>query len=76
MSNLTKDPMTYLEAARKSEESAKALQQMLLDSHVFRGCWNCDYMNRDTNVCQRFKLQPPVQVITFGCRDWVMLIPF
>ena len=70
-------PMTIGQMIRTMDPAVQALHSYALEVGLVRGCWNCDNMNRDTNVCQKYKVQPPVRVITFSCgADWVDRIPF
>ena len=48
----------------------------LVARQFLRCCFNCDDMNKDTNVCQKYKMQPPVRVMTFSCPEWTPEIPF
>lgn len=62
---------------RISVPAADALFRELIRSQVIRSCANCDAMNTTTNVCQTFKLQPPVNTMVFSCGDhWEPMIPF
>ncbi len=38
-------------------------------------CWNCAWSDHELGMCKKYKAVPPMQVITFGCKDWD-LVPF
>jgi len=70
-------PMTFAQKLRTMDPAIQALHSYALEFGLVRSCWSCDNMNRDTNVCQKFKVQPPVRVITFSCGpDWEERVPF
>lgn len=57
--------------------AADALFRELIQAQVIRSCINCDHMNIETNVCFKYKMQPPAPTIVFGCGEgWFPLIPF
>jgi uncharacterized protein YwlG (UPF0340 family) len=72
-----KEPLTLGQALRKMEPAVEALHAYLQENGVVHSCWNCEHMNRDTNICQQYKAQPPIRVMTFSCgAGWTDRIPF
>lgn len=33
-------------------------------------CWNCAYSDHEKGMCKKYNAIPPMQIITFGCKDW------
>lgn len=49
---------------------ADGLQRIAKENHVYKCCWNCVNVNKAQDKCGKYNVKPPIEVITFGCRDW------
>lgn len=61
----------------KMLEAAGLLHRDLVNRQVFRGCFNCEYMDKKASICSKFQCSPPVEIVTFSCgKEWLGEIPF
>ena len=73
----TADQIRLREVEKRKVEEHEAIkkhQDLLMRTHTWRTCLNCD--NWSQNKCIKFKAVPPPHVIVNGCKDWEDDIPF
>lgn len=64
------------EEGNKLAQAKELIHKELLECEVIHGCVNCAHCDVDKNLCNLYNLQPPIRVVTFGCPNWVSIIPF
>lgn len=50
-----------------SSAMAEAIETMDIP---FQSCINCDFFNKEAEICKIVNRRPPAQVIVFGCKSW------
>jgi hypothetical protein len=53
-----------------------ACHKEMIDGQIFRSCLNCDHWGSETDMCGKFEVKPPAEVIVFSCPEWFPDIPF
>ncbi|USL90008.1 hypothetical protein [Vibrio phage vB_VpaS_CHI] len=46
------------------------------DVGVIKTCRNCEHVDLGANVCKKYNSTPPISVVTTGCPEWELFIPF
>ncbi len=54
----------------------KYAQSKMSDVGVIMTCRNCTFCDLEKSVCAKFNAQPPISVVTTGCDEWEIMIPF
>ena len=56
---------------------ANRFHKQAIDHAIFQSCLNCDQFKVNENICQKFGVTPPAEVIVYSCgKDWAPDIPF
>lgn len=51
-------------------KNANPVHRYLVDQQVLPTCLNCSQFNKETNLCLLAGVQPPPEVLVFGCERW------
>ena len=55
----------------------KGLHESLINRQLICSCFNCEHMNKETELCDLYKMRPPMHIIIYACGDsWMGEIPF
>lgn len=57
-------------------ETTAAVHRELIERGMFKTCLNCDHKDPKGSTCNLYKAVPPMEVIVYGCNDWIEVIPF
>jgi hypothetical protein len=60
----------------QKEACMTACHKEMIDGQIFRSCLNCDHWGSETDMCGKFEVKPPAEVIVFSCPEWFPDIPF
>lgn len=52
------------------------MQKSLIASGQFPTCTGCEFWNRNKEVCEKYNMKPPAEVIVTGCVNYESAIPF
>lgn len=62
---------------REQREAATALHHKdMVERGTYPSCVNCEYFDKDKELCSTYKARPPAMVIATACPEWEMEIPF
>lgn len=50
---------------------AEGLERIAKENHIYKCCWNCLNVDKLNNKCRKWSVTPPMEVVTFGCKDWI-----
>lgn len=64
------------ENKQTSSNSIKYVQAKMSDTGCIRTCRNCEFVDLDKNICTKYNATPPISVVTTGCDNWQLVIPF
>lgn len=64
------------EAYRKQRVHMIKLQNDLIRAGSIPTCTNCEHWDKIKQLCTRWKMLPPAEVIVTGCEEWINEIPF
>ena len=58
-------------------EDRRRIHRQLVECQIVYSCLNCEHFQQiEERVCELYKVEPPPEVIVFGCPSWVPEIPF
>ena len=53
------------------------LHENLIAKQMIMSCFNCEYMDKATELCSVYNVRPPLHVLIYSCREaWMGEIPF
>lgn len=52
------------------------LQNSLIKADSITTCTNCEFWSQPNQLCEKYKMLPPAEVIVTGCVQWMYTIPF
>ncbi len=52
------------------------LQNSLIRSAQLPTCTNCDHWRTEKQLCDKYNVLPPAEIIVTGCEIWIDGIPF
>lgn len=66
------------------QDIAIKFQEDVLFFGVWQSCLNCHHWSENAkakpkeplNICNKFKVQPPLKVIVVSCPEWLPHVPF
>lgn len=58
------------------KEARKVAQDDMSTSGIIMTCANCEYVNLEKNICTKYGQTPPISVVSTGCSEWELEIPF
>ena len=68
--------MNFQEHQRAKRMKIIELQNSLIKSDSITTCTNCEEWDKDKQLCNKYKVLPPAEVIVTGCPEWMFTIPF
>lgn len=66
-------------AVRPSLSDLMQQQQMhkkMVENGLLTSCVSCEFWDKKADACGKHFARPPIEVIVYGCKDWVWDIPF
>ena len=57
-------------------QALKYAQSKMSDVGVIMTCRNCEHCDLEKSLCRKYNAQPPISVVTTGCDEWELMIPF
>jgi len=51
-------------------EQARAVHERLIITGAVSTCLNCKEFSADETLCTRYGIQPPAEIIVYGCPEW------
>lgn len=60
----------------KFDQCATIVQAKMSDVGIIKTCRNCEHVDLGANVCKKYNATPPISVVTTGCPEWELYIPF
>ena len=70
---------TFNPAVRPSLQNLMQQQEMhkkMVDNGLLTSCINCEHFDKKARICTKYKVEPPAEVIVYGCPEWEFDIPF
>jgi hypothetical protein len=58
------------------QETRMRSQELIIRLSHWCSCINCDYWLKAEELCDRYKVRPPANVIVTGCNTWTDEVPF
>lgn len=66
-----------LDKQQHAHEAAKQTVLQMMHHGILQSCYTCEHFDRDKDICDKFVIRPPAEVIIFSCgKDWSWDIPF
>ena len=62
-------PVTQQQAEAVAEKAIDGIRTLLHTSK--KCCLTCDHWKKDREICGKWNQKPPLQVICYGCPDYV-----
>lgn len=58
------------------KEARKVAQADMSSAGIIMTCANCEYGDTDKNLCTKYGQTPPISVVSTGCSEWELELPF
>ncbi|CAM0072602.1 hypothetical protein VPHK251G3_0047 [Vibrio phage K251 g3] len=58
------------------DQCATIVQAKMSDMGIIKTCRNCENVDLAANTCKLYNQTPPITVVTTGCPEWQLYIPF
>lgn len=68
--------MAQNNAGFSSMQALRYAQSKMSDVGIIMTCRNCEHCDMTENKCKLYNAQPPISVVTTGCDQWEIMIPF
>lgn len=46
------------------------LNRIAKENNIYKCCWNCLNLDIANDQCGKYKIKPPIKIITLGCESW------
>jgi len=60
----------------QQREARKLAQREMSDAGIIMTCANCDHCIVADNKCGKYGATPPISVVSTGCDEWEIKVPF
>jgi len=67
---------TQVSQKLKLREARKVAQADMSLAGIISTCANCEHVDTTNNVCKKYGQTPPISVVSTGCSEWELELPF